>query len=70
MSALEKYTANTSKLLQHAEANGHAAAHCELETGIIAADDMVDEAVRLRLQRRHVPVTVYVLFELHGTSSA
>jgi hypothetical protein len=42
-----------------------AAAHCELEASVVAANDMVDEAIRLRLQRRHVPVTVCVLLELH-----
>lgn len=38
--------------------------HRELEARVISADDMVDETVLLRLQRRHVPVTVCVLLEL------
>ena len=39
--------------------------HLDLEAGVVAADDVVDNAVLLGLQRRHVPVTVRVLLDLH-----
>ncbi len=37
-----------------------------LEASLIASNDMVNQAILLRLQRRHVPISVCVLVNLHA----
>jgi len=39
-------------------------AHRDLEAGFITADDVVDDAVPLGLERGHVPVAIRVLLDL------